>query len=623
MDWDDEKQVRGIAAMIALAGECAVKLERYLSIRLGKSIAKIHDRAEYQALQHFYLNHFSKRVKRDEPHKPTDNALTDISAVRADKDYELFYIRHEDGTPYFKRDLLRHVRLSCDFEAISDTFEEDPLLQVRAMMDRDLQASAGQILGDCHASIQELYKSYHKVHENDLAGSLSMAITALFLAANPRNLLQNANGKTCLQYFEDFHRFLRRSMKTPEYQKWIAYPPEKTEKLPNMLLHLAHSLCDSFFHRLGGVKQESIGLIHRTMRRGTEKAKGTVKKGETIWTQLLFDDENFRTLLAQFPNGPLFKILDLVREEQDDDQIIPFDPIGQNNLPSKLFELGAKGHQIDFLRIPSPTRQSLINKVELLDEFRGLLRSYQTAKPARRHLMINLQERTSWKESGRSKILEGLQKNAEFSNVFSLFTLPKGTDFYYQNNEFLNLNQASHFLDAFLKQLDNLEANGYSLPAAFKSSDLLRFTQTVLPFIHKHFFDSKNTLTRRNREDFIEIYNHFLVLKLIDHLEPDSLSFTCKDAVDTGAAFSASFFAFLKLLTTGFTERKDQDYFRWLLYTPALFIRERALDAERLTRTLSALERIDAGLSHDSKGIMKGLDLLYSSQLIKNLKIKN
>ncbi len=621
MDWENEKQLQAVAAMMALAGESAARLEKYLSFRMGKAVPKISERAEYQALQHFYQHHFSKRVKSSEPHDVSQSELSNIDVVRRDQDYEFFYIRHEDGTPYFKRDLVRHMRLNCDFDSEGETFEEDPLLRVRAMMDRDLQASAGQILGDCHATIADFYKILKKVTENDLALSLSSALLALFLASNPRHLIQNSSGKTSLQYFEDFHKFLRRSMKTPEYQKWIAYPPEQTEKAAQTLLHLVHALCDSFFHRLGGVKQESIGLIHRTMRRGTEK-KGGSKKGESIWTQFLYDDENFRELLAKFPNGPLFKILDLIRHEEED-QITPFDPIGQDNLPSKLYEMDRNGMPIEILRIPSPTRQSYIQKAEVLDEFRGFLRSYQTAKPARCHLMINLQDRTTWKESSRCRALEGMQKNAEFNAVFTLLTLPKSTDFYYQNAEYLNLNQAHDFITALLDQLKDAEQCGFTLPPQFKHEALNRFAEKALPFIHRAFFEKKNSLTRRNREDFIEIFYHFLILKVIDEIEPASISFTCKDAIDTGAALNASFFAFIKLLTADLNDRADQDYFRWLLYTPALFIRERAIDPERLNRTLSALERVDAGLSEDRKAILKEVDELYGPKFLKSWSIKS
>ncbi len=47
----------------------------------------------------------------------------------------------------------------------------------------------------------------------------------------------------------------------------------------------------------------------------------------------------------------------------------------------------------------------------------------------KKHLMVNLNDRTSWHEYVRSAGLENLQKNAEFSQQFFVLTLPKDTDF--------------------------------------------------------------------------------------------------------------------------------------------------------------------------------------------------
>ena len=263
------------------------------------------------------------------------------------------------------------------------------------------------------------------------------------------------------------------------------------------------------------------------MRRGEEikqKEKQHLLKGETVWNQFLIDDEKFRTLLSKFPNGPLLKILDLIREEQEEDAIIPFDPIGQENLPSRIYEVQRKGKKIDVLRIPSPTRQSLIHKVEVIDEFRGFLRSLLQESPVGKHLIINLQDRTSWKEYARSRALETLQLNAEFNNQLIVVTLPKDTDFYHQNNEYLNLNKAEDFLKVFAEQLASPEECGYFLPSPLKKPDWTRFAEMALPAIHEHFFHNKNALTRRNREDFIEIFYQFFVLKCIDMVEPNSIS---------------------------------------------------------------------------------------------------
>ncbi|MDE3048126.1 MAG: hypothetical protein KGI83_07260 [Verrucomicrobiota bacterium] len=641
MNWDNEKTRKGIAAMMDLVGESAQKMDAYFALRLGKALEEsIALREEFKGLQRFYSKHFvskfsngveGDKVWEEEWDENLESELLDLSktglkdfeVVKQDKEYELFYIRNENGEPYFNMELLRNIKLSCDFDLSVEEFEEDPLLKVRAMQDRDLHATAGQILGECHPAISDYYKIARKMEGDELVQSLGMALLALCLAGNPRNLLQNTVGKSCWQYFDDFHRFLRRAMRTTEYQKLIAYPPDSTDKNAHLLIYLTHSLARSFFERVGGVKLESIGLIHRTMRRGEEikqKRGSHIAKGETIWNQFLIDDEKLRTLLAKFPNGPLFKILDLIREEQDEDVAIPFDPIGQENLPARLYNIERKGHFIDVIRLPSPTRQTMINKVEIIDEFRGFLRALPRDK---KHLLINLQDRTSWKEFARSRALEALQFNAEFNEHLVVMTLPKDTDFYYQNNEYLNLNKADEFLKAFAAQFEAPEECGYFFPAPLKKQELFHFTEMALPMIHKYFFSNKNTLTRRNREDFIEIFNQFLVLKCIDMIEPSSISFTCKDAIDTGSAAAGAFFGFLQLLSSNFTAKEEQDFLRWLLYTPALFIRERAIDPERLNRTIAALERIDAEMGEAGKEILKAFGELYRSQMFKTLRVKH
>ncbi len=643
MDWENEKSRKGTRAMMDLIGESASKMDAFFSLRLGKPLEqKVADREEFKALQTFYSKQFAHRfsepVEGDEAweeewreNKEGDllskTGLGNFETVKRDQDYELFYVRNEEGEPYFNAELLRNIKLSCDFDLSGEEFEEDPLLKIRTMQDRDLHATAGQILGECHLAISDYYKIARTLEENELGKSLGMAIVALFLAANPRHLLQNTMGKSCLQYFDDFHRFLRRAMRTSEYQKLIAYPPDSSDKNAHLLLYLVHSLSRSLFERVGGVKLESIGLIHRTMRRGEEikQKKGAhLQKGETIWNQFLLDDEKYRTLLAKFPNGPLFKILDLIREEEQEENLqIPFDPIGQQNLPSRLYQIQRKNKKIDVLRIPSPTRQALIHKVEIADEFRGFLRSLSQDKPVKKHLIINLQDRTSWKEFARSRALEGLQMSAEFNQQLVVMTLPKNTDFYYQINEYLNLNQAEDFLKAFSAQLNSSEECGFFFPAPLKKNELTRFIEMALPSIHELFFHGKNALTRRNREDFIELFYQFLILKCIDMIEPASISFTCKDAIDTGSAETAAFYGFVQLLKGSFSEREEQDFLRWLLYTPALFIRERAIDAERFNRTLSLFERVDGEMAERGKEILKTFGEFYHPDALKTLGVKH
>lgn len=614
MDWNNEKSRQALESTMSLCSEAAHRLEKGLEMQMGTKV-QVLNRPAMQALQEDYAR-FGSKLKQEEPPSAGD-PLQDLEMIRQDLDYELFYIRKEDGHSYFSPDLLRHMRLISDFESEGESFEEDPLLQVRSMMDRDLQSSAKQILGNCHDLITDFYKIYKRLANNDLASMLSQSVMALLLAGNQRNLLQNTLTKSCQQYFDDFLFFLKSAFRTDEYQKFIAYPPEKSEKIPHLLLNLAHMLSHELYVRAGGVKQEAVGLIHRTTRKGSESAKAVLKKGETIWNQLSIDDENYRSRLAKFPSGPLFKTLDLVRAEESES--VPFDPMIQGNIPMQLYSLQAKGKQIQFLRLACPTRQSVINKAEILDEMRGFLRFYNSGTARQKHLLINLQDRTSWKEFIRCKVVEEMQKNAEFNPSLVVVTLAKNTDFYFQANEYENIDRATEFFQILVKQFEETEGTGFYFPSFFKTADRVSLINELIPIIHRHFFSAKQTLTRHEREDFIEIVYQFLVLKLIDLTNPTSVSFTCKDAVDTGSAASALFYALIHLLRgDGFEEKKNIDYFRWLLYAPALFVRERPLDPERFNRVVTVLERVDEGLQGRGK-VLQEMDGLFSSKFLGHL----
>jgi len=631
VNWDDPKVGRGIQSMFALVTESAHKMDEYLAFRLGKSLTtKVEERIPYQDLHFFYHHRFAKQLKSEDQTwsddwkesedealiEVTKTGLIDFETVRRDTQYELFSIRNESGDLYFNADLLRDIKLVCFDEGAEVSFEDDPLLRIRAVEDRDLMATSQQILDACRQAIDELYKNFKQVVDTGLAKSLSQAIMALYLTANPRNLIQNTSNKSCYQYFRDFQFYLRQAMKSPEYQKLIAYPDTKDKK-SYILLNLTHELCYSLFNRAGGVKEEVIALLHRCMRKGEEKNKKNAIKGDTLWNQLLIDDEKFRTFLSHFPNGPLFKILDLVREEEMES--ISFDPVIQSNLPQKIFEIHKSNQVINVLRMPCPIRQSFINKASISEEFLGMLRFYGGQKTSKRHLLINLQDRGSWQEYARSLTIESLQKNAEFSNELVVATLTKKSDFYYQYGDFVNMNSADVFIAEFKKELQNPEEWGFFFPPDLSSNKIKGFTDEAIPFIHKEFFNNKTELTRRNREDFIEIFYQMLILKWIEVNEIDSISFTCKDGVDTGAAELALFYGFIQLLSSDLST--EIEFLRYLLYAPAFLIRERAIDPERLNRTISALERISSAIE-ENEHIHKRLTDLYNPKFLKSLEIK-
>lgn len=626
MDWESKKSRDGVCAMMSLVGESAQKMNVYLSFRLDHPLAtKVEQRESFRSLQRFYSERFAKKFiggieGKDawesawhEKHsllEATGSELKDFESLLLDKEYELFYVANEEGVPYLSERLLRNLKLTVDFDIAGGSFEEDPFLKVKAMQDRDLQASASQILHECHGEIEQFYKNAKKLFQYALAKSLSHAILALFLASNSRHLLQRTVGKSCFQYFHDFHLFLRHVMKSAEYQKWISYPPAKSDVEANLLIMLTHKLCFAFFHRSSGIKQEAIGLIHRTMRRGEElQPKERLQRQETAWGQMLFDDEKFRTLLHKFPSGPLLKILDTVRHDQEEGVLIPFDPWIQSNLPSRLFTMESGKKKVDVLAFAAPIRQPMIHRVEIIDEFRGFLRHLASLGKGKKHLLINLQDRLSWRETARSTAIEDLAKNQSFATNLVVLTLPKDTDFYHQRNAFSDLTQASLFLSAFKEQLIHSEKNGFYFPAQWKKADLMKFTDVAFTKIHKYVFEQKTTLTRQMREDFIEIFYQMVVVEAMNCFGADSLSFTCKDGVDTGAYASGLFYGFLKSLEGNLQTKENLDFLRFLFYWRALSIRERAADPEQFLRSLSALETWSKALEMNGSKMVKEVDI--------------
>lgn len=586
------KEEAGIAALMTLAAEAAEKLEPYLLLRLEKPLAKpIQHRSSFIALQGFYRSYKEKMEEESTLEEQEEKALEE--ALKGDRDYELFSLSTEEGEPYYDPSKLQKIRLTVHFETDGESFEEDPLLQVRAMLDRDLHATARQILDQCFPYLRDFFHAHRKFPDQDLAQALSMAILSLFLASDGRHLIQNTAQKSCLLYFKDFHRFLRRALKTDSYQKWIAYPPEKSETEAHLFLFLAHLLSRAFFTRPGGVKQELIGLIHRSARRGEEIER---KKGirhsrqEENWARLASEDASLRALLARFPDGPLFKILDVIREQKESGSEMVFDPIAQENFPAKLYDFRMGKKSVHVLRVPSPTRQALVQKAFIVDEFRGFLRSLCEKKQKHLYLLVNLQDDQKETSYPRVKEIEALAKSAEFRDQIAVLSLPQNTPFYLQTGPHLNRGEASSFLKKFLEEIESSDS-GYRFPLRWKTEERKAFIHKLLGKVHQEFFGGKKELSRKERQDCIEIVHQFLVWETVKELDADFLSFTCKDGVDAGAAFSASFFVFTKTQSgEKFGTKEEMDHLRWLLYFPALLVRERVIDSERFFRTLSCLE---------------------------------
>jgi len=610
---------RGIQAMMRLAGEAVDKVGKFTHI-FQENIEQEKTLPEYQQLQHFYLSKIVKKVEGQKGDEAWEKeiksleeaeidverqALKDLEAVRSDKEYELFYIYKEDGMPFFNPNLLRHVRLVGNFdESLSPAESDNPLSRLDVVLDRDLHAGCKDLLKGSEAFLQDYFKEAMKYKESVFTATLNKSIMALMLGANPRNLIGNESGKCAREYFADFQKYLRIALASEEYRKYLNLPIEKQDPHLRTALRLCHAFCGLLFLRLGP-HHDVLGFIKQI----TEKKE---KMLPSFWGTLAALDENIREEFRNLPSGPLLKTLTAFREGEEREG---FDPLLQGNPPSQIFSLSSESMHMTFLHLPSPTRQDYIDRVEVVPEFDGYLRFLAGKK----HLLVNLQDRTSWKEHSRSQKLEEISKTASREESLFVLSLTKSTDFYYQTNEAATLDNAQQFCQQLQAQIEGGEQCGYFIPPQIGAQ---KDIPKMIAFVHEHFFEKKPKLARKERLDFIEIFYFFFLLLILDKHQPDSVSFTCKDAVDTGAAASASFFGFARMLSAGTAwHEEDRNFFLYTFYAPALLVRHRPIDSLRFHRAVSALDHFEKTLSGKREKILKACADLFPEIPIQKLKV--
>ena len=145
-------------------------------------------------------------------------------------------------------------------------------------------------------------------------------------------------------------------------------------------------------------------------------------------------------------------------------------------------------------------------------------------------------------------------------------------------------------------------------------ADLKEFVAKAVTVIHEIFFEEKTTLKTAERRAFIDIFYQLLTLKVLEDASADSFSFTCKDGVDGASASSALFYGLMRALASDKALKKDEkEQFLWMLYAPALTIRERAILKGPFQRTTNALEVIFAASKKDHKGLVKQINSLYKT----------
>lgn len=610
----DPKTLEGIKAIMVLVGDAAKKIDQTRGFE-GKEKGSITQLKEYKQLKEFYKSRIAhqidegvlskwvlglsqgqplvgkKQITAKALEETPHHLFVNLETVNKDTEYELFFIRKEDGSHFFSPRLLRNIKLICDFSG--GDYAKDPLVEMPVWVDFQLHNAARNILRINHEIIEMFYHDAFKFRHRELVAHLHKSLMALLLAANPKNhrseLELPENRKTSQEYFMDFQQFMREALHSEDYHKLLAYSKEKKQGLNSLLLELTHSLCRAFYLSLNHFNdfEDTLQQIFNAAD-GSYSEKVPNFPNTSLFRAINQDYSAICNVFKNHSRGPLVKILAIL----DKGLRNGFDPFTQFNLPSMLYAIACGGHKMTNIHLPSPTFQEYIHRANVLEEFKGFLRHCQIEFPVHKHLLINLQDRTSWHEHARTSALEDLRTHEDMDKVLTVITLAKDTDFYHQLPPYNQENHAHIFIKQFKAHLGD-EASGYFFPSRFKSAILLGFIDKAMEAIHRIFFSKKNSLSQADRLNFIEIFDTFLLLKLLDVVQPDSFSLTCKDGIDVGSSCNGLLFLFLKLIDPQPLDQEAWTHFKKIIYIPAIIVRERPILKERFERMVAALRVIE------------------------------
>lgn len=633
--------IEGIKTIMVIVGDAAKKLDRYTALFQKTKQHQITELKVYKKLQEFYHTKIEHQIDESLLGKwllqlsqssiarqqelntamkafQSSHVFVDLESVKKDTEYELFFIRKEDGSHFFSSRLLRSIKLISNFGA-QDDFPQDNLFfhDMKVWQNDFLQSAARTILRSLGSHIEEFYRIAFKFKGKSFIGELNMAFMALRLCSHANQDAHHHSAKGSFEYFSDFQKYLREALHSPDYHKLITYTPSTSDELGRCLLNLSHAICQALYLNLQRF-QEFNASLQMLLSEGREGYLKDHHEVEATWgSHFEHDYAGMHKFFKRHANGPQNRLL----EALEGDAYRAFDPFSQLNFPNRLYSFIVGEHRISGLHLPSPTYQEYIDKAIVLDEFKGFLRSYCDEDMASRHLLINLQDRTSWKEHFRSIALEDLQMHVDFEDCLTVVTLPKDTDFYHQLAPYSQDNNVESFFNHFRAHLGD-EHSGYYFSPGIKKAILGDFATGVMEAIHRIFFSNKNLLTLENRLAFIEIFDLFVVLKLIELTKPDSFSLTCKDGIDIGSPAHALLFTFLRMLDSEPLNDQDWKQVNMLLYAPSILVRERILQPERFERMLKTLKVIelayhDLGCGMFGKVIHEAFGSFYKSPILQ------
>lgn len=287
---------------------------------------------------------------------------------------------------------------------------------------------------------------------------------------------------------------------------------------------------------------------------------------------------------------------------------INFDPALYCNVPFVLGDMPitpAEGQtkKVRLLRMGVPTIQSLGTWNEMLNKWKCISTGLDPiwkecmaaqAEQGKVHLYVSFQNDipkagVNGDESMRNAALKELAKeNAGFKFV----VLAQDSAFYRQENA--EEVKADTFKAQFVEQmLGDAQKTGFYFPEEWKNDGQFKQDlETMLDGLHQALYPQAHSLTQKQRQNFIEIFEACLFLHLLVKSGADTANGTCKDAIDR-AMKTLTLVQQIAMMGQGNANDEELKRIqRTYAHAPAFMVKKQAMIKDRRDRLLAAMEEL-------------------------------
>lgn len=293
-----------------------------------------------------------------------------------------------------------------------------------------------------------------------------------------------------------------------------------------------------------------------------------------LFKNIDFDvDSDFYTYLqeSQKKLHDLSRFNGLQHESKFEDQFF------QGNLPSAI---ALVNNQTKLIRIGQPICQTSRamwwwSSPQVSPEFIYFLQRQP------RHLYVNLMKRKGV-EGPLTQSLESLEGTND--NLYFI-TLDKNSSFYWQDGkEYPELLESQKFKQIFLDKMVSAKSN-YYWSKHLDKSEWKKELGKIVNRVHQVFFNDKEMLDHKERQDFIEITYLGILDALVSKCAPTSMNITCRQCMDRGPSLMVLWLYQKNLL--------NKEGAATQLLAPPLLIQNRASHGSRIERFVSAAKRFE------------------------------